>query len=74
MSGLPTGTITFLFVDIEGSTQLLQSLGERYPHVLAEYRQLLRSAIQRHGGREINAWGTPSLWCFTRLTTLWRQL
>jgi class 3 adenylate cyclase len=33
-SELPTGTVTFLFSDIEGSTRLLQSLGERYPGVL----------------------------------------
>ena len=57
MPTLPTGTVTFLFTDIEGSTRLLQRLGERYPDVLTEYRQLLRSAIQRHGGQEINTWG-----------------
>ncbi len=36
MPGLPTGTVTFLFTDIEGSTRLLQRLGERYGDVLAE--------------------------------------
>src|SRR2546426_7750585 len=41
MRHLPTGTLTLLFTDIEGSTQLLQQLGERYADVLAECRRLL---------------------------------
>jgi predicted ATPase/class 3 adenylate cyclase len=42
---LPTGTVTFLFSDIEGSTRLLQSLGDRYPEVLETHQRLLRSAF-----------------------------
>jgi hypothetical protein len=43
---LPLGTVTLLFTDIEGSTLLLQQLGDRYQRVLAECRQLLRSTFQ----------------------------
>jgi class 3 adenylate cyclase len=41
MPNLPTGTVTLLFSDIEGSTRLVQQLGERYADVLAECRHLL---------------------------------
>jgi class 3 adenylate cyclase len=42
MADLPSGAITFLFTDIEGSTQLLKQLRERYSHVLTEHQRLLR--------------------------------
>jgi class 3 adenylate cyclase len=42
MQHLPAGTVTLLFTDIEGSTRLLQKLGERYADLLAECRQLLQ--------------------------------
>ena len=48
-TALPTGTITLLFTDLEGSTQLVQRLGERYGDVLAEYRHLV--ALRLRGGR-----------------------
>jgi predicted ATPase/class 3 adenylate cyclase/DNA-binding XRE family transcriptional regulator len=55
---LPTGTVTFLFTDIEGSTRLLQHLGaERYAILLTEHRRLLQSAIAGHGGREVDNQG-----------------
>src|SRR5918997_7072722 len=57
MSELPTGTVTLLFTDIEGSTQLLQRLGPRYGDVLAEYRALLRSVFQAHHGHEVDTQG-----------------
>ncbi len=60
MPALPTGTVTFLFTDIEGSTRLLQHLGDRYADVLAEYRRLLRAAVQERGGQEVDTRGTPS--------------
>src|SRR5436853_228617 len=44
----PTGTITLLFTDIEGSTLLLQQVGEQYSRVLAQCRQVLRSETTRH--------------------------
>ena len=50
---LPTGTVTFLFTDIEGSTKLVQALGDRYAEVLSTHRQIVRSAIEREGGTEV---------------------
>src|ERR671922_222496 len=57
MPELPTGTVTFLFTDVEGSTRLLQELGERYADVLAEHRRALREAFARHSGVEVDAQG-----------------
>jgi len=54
MPNLPRGTVTLLFTDIEGSTRLLQCLGERYPDVLAECRGLLRAAFHQHHGHEVD--------------------
>jgi DNA-binding NarL/FixJ family response regulator/class 3 adenylate cyclase len=50
---LPSGTVTFLFSDIEGSTLLLRRLRERYADVLDDHHRLLRSAFSEHGGHEI---------------------
>ena len=50
MPELPTGTVTFLFTDIEGSTRLLHELGDTYAEALAEHRRVLRDAFSRHGG------------------------
>jgi predicted ATPase/class 3 adenylate cyclase len=47
---LPTGTVTFLFSDIEGSTRLLQQLGDRFTDVLERHHRLLRDAFDRHEG------------------------
>jgi predicted ATPase/class 3 adenylate cyclase len=57
MTGLPTGTVTFLFTDIEGSTNLARILGPLWPQVLAEHHELLRSEIESHHGIEINTEG-----------------
>ena len=54
---LPTGTVTFLFTDIEASTRLLQQLGDRYADVLAEHQRLLRSAFKENGGHEVDTQG-----------------
>jgi predicted ATPase/class 3 adenylate cyclase len=54
---LPTGTVTFLFTDIEGSTRLLQSLGDGYPAVLEEHARRLRSAIRDNDGTEVSTEG-----------------
>ena len=52
---LPSGTVTFLFTDIEGSTRLLGELGsERYAQELAEHRRVLREAFERHEGVEVD--------------------
>lgn len=55
--GLPSGTVTFVFTDIEGSTRLLGELGERYADVLAEHNRILREAFCRHDGLEVGWWG-----------------
>jgi len=52
---LPTGHVTFLLTDIEGSTELLQRLGDRYAALLADVRAIIRSAVHRGGGREVDA-------------------
>jgi class 3 adenylate cyclase len=57
MTDLPTGTVTFLFSDIEGSTQLLQRLGSDYARVLGEHQALLRAAWVTHGGAEVDTQG-----------------
>lgn len=65
---LPTGTVTFLFTDIEGSTRLLQRLGDRYATVLTSYRQILDSGAAQHGGKKIDTTGDASFLAFARAT------
>ena len=55
-----------LFTDIEGSTRLLQRLGERYGQLLADHRRLLREAVAAHEGREVNAVGDAFFVAFDR--------
>jgi predicted ATPase/class 3 adenylate cyclase len=55
---LPTGTVTFLFTDVEGSTRLLHELGaERYAEALIDHRRLLRDAFAAGGGTEVDTQG-----------------
>src|SRR6266702_3422072 len=55
---LPSGTVTFLFTDIEASTKLLHELGaEAFAQALAEHRRILREAFTRHGGVEVDTQG-----------------
>ena len=55
---LPTGTVTFLFTDVEGSTRLLHALGpDAYGDALAEHRRILREAFTAHGGVEVDTQG-----------------
>jgi predicted ATPase/class 3 adenylate cyclase len=61
---LPTGTVTLLFTDIEGSTGLLHELGDRYAEVLAEHRRVLRAAFRRHGGIEVDTQGDAFFYAF----------
>ena len=63
---LPTGTVTFLFTDIEGSTRLLQALGDGYAEVLAEHRRALRDSWQRHDGVEVDTQGDAFFVAFAR--------
>ena len=62
---LPTGTVTFLVSDIEGSTRLLQRLGpDAYAAALAEHRRIVRSACRAHGGIEVDTQGDAFLVVF----------
>src|ERR1700719_3658431 len=66
MADLHTGTVTLLFTDIEGSTRLLQRLGEQYTSVLAECRQLLRKAFAQWQGQEVDTQGDAFFVVFAR--------
>jgi class 3 adenylate cyclase len=62
---LPSGTVTCLFTDIEGSTRLLQHLRDRYPAVLEAHHRLLREAFQQCGGHAISTEGDGVFFVFT---------
>jgi class 3 adenylate cyclase len=57
MPELPTGTVTFLFTDVEGSTRLLQRLGKGFPAVIDDHGRILREAIAAGGGTEVQTEG-----------------
>jgi predicted ATPase len=62
---LPTGTVTFLFTDVEGSTRLLHDLGaEGYAEALAEHRRLIREACASEGGVEVDTQGDAFFFAF----------
>ena len=52
-----SGTITFLFTDIEGSTRLLQDVGSAYPEILALHNRLIRAAVETSDGVEVKTEG-----------------
>lgn len=65
MRELPAGTVTFLFTDVEGSTRLLEELGDdAYAEALAEHRRALREAFARHGGVEVDTQGDAFFYAF----------
>jgi YVTN family beta-propeller protein len=57
MAEIPSGAVTFLFTDIEGSTRLVKQLREGYAEVVAEHQRLLRAAFAAHGGYEVDTQG-----------------
>ncbi len=63
---LPSGTVTFLFTDIEGSTKLLHELGDDYADALAEHRRALRAAFEAHEGVEVDTQGDAFFVAFAR--------
>lgn len=65
---LPTGTVTLLFAEMEGSTRLLQQLGDRYADALAECRQVLRGVFQEWNGYEVDTQGDAFFVAFARAT------
>ena len=63
---LPRGTVTLLFTDVEGSTQLVGLLGEAYEHSLAAHRHIVRESVARHGGVEVDTQGDAFFIVFER--------
>ncbi|MFH1475342.1 MAG: adenylate/guanylate cyclase domain-containing protein, partial [Chloroflexota bacterium] len=63
---LPTGTVTFLFTDIEGSTHLVGELAERWPPLLDRHRAIIRAALAAHGGVEVQTEGDGFFAAFDR--------
>ena len=76
MAELPTGTITLLFSDVEGSTALLSRLGDRYGEALLAQRALLRACFAESGGHEMGTegdgfFGVPA--AAPRFRAVWRR-
>ena len=65
-TALPTGTVTLLFTDIEGSTRLLQILGDRYSEAVKQHRQVLRDAFASYFGVEVDTQGDAFFAAFSR--------
>jgi predicted ATPase/class 3 adenylate cyclase len=68
MAEPPTGTVTLLFSDIEGSTLLLRRLGDGYPELLARHRELLRNAFEQHRGYVLESEGDAFFVAFESAT------
>jgi class 3 adenylate cyclase len=66
MSSLPRGTVTFVFTDIEGSTELLKRLDDRYREILTEHRRIVREAFATADGIEIDTQGDAFFFVFSR--------
>ncbi|TMF03683.1 MAG: adenylate/guanylate cyclase domain-containing protein, partial [Chloroflexi bacterium] len=62
MTALPSGTVTFLFTDIEGSTKLMQELGDKYVQAQVDHHAILRKAFQSRKGAELRTEG-DSFFC-----------
>ncbi len=65
MSDLPEGTVTLLFTDIEASTPMVAELGDDYPQVLNEHRQLIRASVNKCRGTQIDCLGDEAFAAFT---------
>lgn len=65
---LPTGTVTFLFTDVEGSTRLLQQHGAAYADLLGAHRRSLRQVFEEYGGVEVDTQGDAFFVAFPRAT------
>ena len=63
---VPTGTVTFLFTDIEGSTRLVQELGDGYGELLEQHHRLVRGTFEEHGGEEVDTQGDAFFFAFRR--------
>ena len=69
VSGLPSGVVTLLFTDVEGSTRLLHELGDGYGEALHEHRRRLRTAFADHGGIEVDTQGDAFFVAFARASS-----
>jgi DNA-binding SARP family transcriptional activator/DNA-binding beta-propeller fold protein YncE len=63
---VPTGTVTFLFTDVEGSTRLVRELGDDYGTLLEQHHALVRSALGERGGEEVDTQGDAFFFAFRR--------
>jgi predicted ATPase/class 3 adenylate cyclase len=63
---LPSGTVTLMFTDIEGSTSLIYRLGDHYAEVLETHRRLVRMVVEQHNGREVDNQGDGFFIVFPR--------
>lgn len=63
---LPSGTVTFLFTDVAGSTKLLHDHGDGYADLLADHREVVRTALSRHSGVEVDTQGDAFFAAFAR--------
>ncbi|NIS79330.1 MAG: AAA family ATPase, partial [Anaerolineales bacterium] len=68
MTVLPSGTVTFLFTDIEGSTDLLKKLGDAYATLLGDQREILRACLTQWNGQEVDTQGDAFFYSFPRAT------
>jgi class 3 adenylate cyclase len=66
MSALPSGTVTFVFTDIEGSTGHLKRLGDAYGELIAEHRRIVRDTFGAYDGVEIDMQGDSFFFAFAR--------
>jgi predicted ATPase/class 3 adenylate cyclase len=66
MAELPTGTLTLVFTDVEGSTRLVDQLGPRFAEALADHDRLLRAAVEEHGGHVVGGRGDGFFLVFER--------
>jgi class 3 adenylate cyclase len=66
VTALPSGTVTFVFSDIEGSTGLLKRLGDGYGELIAEHRRIVREHFNGHSGVEIDTQGDSFFYAFAR--------
>ena len=66
VGSLPSGTVTLLFTDIEGSTRLVREHGPAYDALLGEHRRALRDAIAAHHGAEVDSQGDAFFVAFAR--------
>jgi hypothetical protein len=60
------GTVTFVFSDVEGSTELLKRLGDHYSQLISDHRSIVRETFGAHGGIEIDAQGDAFFFAFSR--------